>query len=264
MADIVATKRAEKNAKRRKIVDKRRFKEPIVPTGSIAKKVAKDATRTMHLRQVQDPTGERPILKDGKHNSKIGGTVMLGRLEGAPIRTLSLEERATCPRSCEHWRSCYGNNDQHATRWRHGDELMDRLEDEIDLLILENKQALIRLHYLGDFWSSAYVAWWADMITKHQGLHAFGFTAWKPGTEIGDMIARVRALYPQRFMIRHSGTCGKWGSFTIDLPTQKKTIGDAVTCPEQLDSMNGGDQSRHCANCAVCWSTAAAIVFVEH
>lgn len=48
----------------------------------------------------------RNILKSGSNSSKIGGMVLKGRWKGMPIYTLTLEERATCPTSCGHWRSC--------------------------------------------------------------------------------------------------------------------------------------------------------------
>ena len=38
----------------------------------------------------------------------------------------------------------------------------------------------------------------------------------------------------------------------------------AIVCPEQLSSMNGATDERHCGSCAVCWSCDAPIVFVEH
>src|SRR5262249_24811065 len=34
--------------------------------------------------------------------------------------TLTLEERATCPTTCRHWRDCYGNKMHRAQRWQRG------------------------------------------------------------------------------------------------------------------------------------------------
>lgn len=56
------------------------------------------------VREVGDIEGA--LLKSGEHNRKIGGNVVNGSLRGARVFTLTLEERATCPRSCAHWRDC--------------------------------------------------------------------------------------------------------------------------------------------------------------
>lgn len=52
------------------------------------------------------------LLKSGEHNAKIGAMVVKGPLAGAKTFTLTLEERATCPRSCAMWGACYGNGMQ--------------------------------------------------------------------------------------------------------------------------------------------------------
>jgi hypothetical protein len=125
---------------------------------------------------------------------------------------------------------------------------------------------LVRLHVLGDFYSVDYVRFWASLVQRHRGLYVFGFTAWGPNTEIGAAIAceRDQLLPSRRFNVRHSGRTGRWGAFTIDFPTERKTIGDAIVCPEQLSAMAGRDDARHCGSCGVCWSTDRPIVFVEH
>src|SRR5690606_37043752 len=50
------------------------------------------------------------LLVSGYNNVKIGNDVRKGLFRGYRIFTLTLEERATCPRSCANWTSCYGNN----------------------------------------------------------------------------------------------------------------------------------------------------------
>ena len=57
---------------------------------------------------------ERVVKKST--NTKLGKRVTKGKLAGFPIFTVTLEERATCPRSCIHWDDCYGNNMMNATR----------------------------------------------------------------------------------------------------------------------------------------------------
>ena len=58
------------------------------------------------VRICMDKSEFENVLKCGRNNSKIGGDVLVGRLRGARIFTLTLEERATCPRSCAMWRAC--------------------------------------------------------------------------------------------------------------------------------------------------------------
>ena len=243
--------------------DRRRFKTVPVPFGNLSRLVSAETVGTMFPMRVMDVSNDEDVLKDGSSNAKIGGDVFKGALRGARIFTLTLEERATCPRSCALWRGCYGNSMQHSRRWRHGPELEARIRAEVATNCRLFGRILVRLHVLGDFYSEAYLQMWADLLDMHPGLHIFGFTAWPTSTPIGRGIAWLREQEPRRFAIRTSGTAGRWGSFTLDGPTQKLRLGDAIVCPEQVDAMRG-KQGRHCGNCALCWQSDAAIVFVEH
>lgn len=262
-------KEASAAAAVRNVRDRRRFKTTPVPWGQLSKiadEAAQKEGRTIFPSRVFGPEGPsiEPVLKDGCNNAKIGGDVLLGRLKGAIILTLTLQERATCPEACALWAGCYGNTMPHARRWAAGPALEESLRIEVAEACEANDLVLIRLHVLGDFYSFDYLKLWVELLDLHPNLHIFGFTAWRRGTEIGDGIHRVRKVYPERFMIRHSGATGPWGSFTIDFPTDRKEIGDALVCPEQRDAMNGGKEGRHCGNCAACWSCNRPIVFVEH
>ncbi|MEM8791059.1 MAG: hypothetical protein AAGE80_05545 [Pseudomonadota bacterium] len=223
----------------------------------------------VHAHRIVDPananTDKMRVLKSGEHNSKIGGDVLVGWLKGARIFTLTLPERITCPASCLHWRSCYGNMDLHASRWLPGPALEARIRDEVAALCEEHDKVLIRLHYLGDFYSVDYLAMWSDLLDRHLNLYCFGFTAHEPVSELGSMICIMRdQMHPKRFWIRHSGHHGEWGSTTLDFPTEKKTFGTAIVCPEQMDAIEGAERERHCGSCGVCWSTDAPVWFVEH
>lgn len=255
------SERAERHAAH--LVDRRRFKTVPVPFGQVSKMAPPDATGSIFPTRVFDVVGHENVIKDGASNAKIGGDVLKGRLRGARIFTLTLEERATCPRSCGLWRQCYGNSMQYAWRWHHGPELEEAIRIEIGGLCAAHEQVLIRLHVLGDFYSMEYLALWTRLLDEHENLSVFGFTAWGPTTEIGAGIGRVRGALGRRFAIRHSGTAGRWGSFTIDFPTEKHRLGDAIVCPEQAEAMKG-KQGRHCGNCGLCWASDAAIVFIEH
>jgi hypothetical protein len=77
--------------------------------------------RSVFASKIREP--RRKILAPGAWSPKLGGRVTKGPLAGAYIRSLTLEERATCPRSCENWARCYGNNMHLAVRYRHGADL---------------------------------------------------------------------------------------------------------------------------------------------
>lgn len=264
--DPLVAKRQQRADRARDLVrDRRRFKDTPVPTGTVSKRAPESSDGTIFPRTVRrwTPGTAETILKDGALNSKIGGDVQVGDLRGARIYTLSLEERATCPRSCPIWAGCYGNNMQFARRWSPDAAFEAALADEVRAVCAAHPLVLIRLHVLGDFYSFDYLALWVGLLDDLPNLNVFGFTAHGPDTQIGAGIARVRQALGRRFSIRHSGRAARWGSLTIDFPTDKRMIGDAVVCPEQRDAMRGKG-GRHCANCAVCWQTDRAIVFIEH
>lgn len=246
--------------------DRRRFKQGLVASGVVKWRAPEGAKGTTHKATVLDwaPGVGETILKDGAHNQKIGGDVHHGRLAGARILTLSLEERATCPKSCALWRECYGNGMPRARRWRPSEAFEAALDLEVRAWCLHHEKVLVRLHVLGDFYSMDYLALWVRLLDDLPNLNVFGFTAWKPGSEIGAGISRVRAALGRRFAIRHSGMTGKWGSFTLDFPTEQKQIGDALVCPEQLSGNGIGPAGIHCGSCCACWRGDKPIAFMLH
>ena len=77
--------------------------------------------RSVFWRKGVKPAGDAPLVS-GHSNVKIGRDVRKGKLfRGYWIFTLTLEERATCPRSCFHWDTCYGNNMPFSKRINHTD-----------------------------------------------------------------------------------------------------------------------------------------------
>lgn len=262
----VSSRRRQARAGRKveSVKDRRRFKTTPVPMGDPALLAEASATGTTFPTRVFQPSPDFPVLIDGSSNSKIGGDVLIGALKGAKIYTLTLEERATCPTSCLLWRGCYGNTMLHPRRWRHGPDLEAQLEREAHELVRRDGRVLVRLHVLGDFYSTEYVALWERLLLDLPKLHVFGFSAWPEKSEIGAAIAAMRAAYPEQWFIRTSGRTGSWGAFTVDFPTAKKQIGDAIVCPEQRDAMDGGKHGTHCGTCAFCWSCDKPLAFVEH
>lgn len=249
------------NKKRGRIIDRRRFKVTIPADGTSTVVAPRNATGTLFKSKVQIAPADP--LRDAAYNSKMGGDVLVGRDKGAVILQLTLEERATCPRSCPHWRTCYGNNAPFTPRWQPGPHLEAMIARQVAELT-EVGPIKVRLHYLGDFYSVDYVHFWLDLMRKHEPLSVFGFTAYGPDTEIGAAVKSGRSEFRKRWAIRHSGMARPWGSFSIDYPTEKKLIGDAVVCPEQRHANDGTGKPVHCGNCGACWETNRCIVFIEH
>ena len=129
-------------------------------------------------------------------NKKLLKEVMKGRFKGYRVHTLTLEERATCPATCHHLATCYGNNMPFAHRLEHGPELVAKIDSE--LKARHDKLTLVRLHVLGDFWSVEYVEQWGRWLDDHPNLAAWGYTHNWPDSiiplerEIGCYSARER------------------------------------------------------------------------
>lgn len=212
------------------------------------------------------------LLVSGHSNVKIGRDVRHGLFKGYWIYTLSFEERATCPRTCHHWITCYGNGMPYAKRIDHTDlpKLLSRLEDEIRQHISQRDRhgkthagVLIRLHALGDFFSVPYVRFWSAMLSLYPRLACYGYTAHAPDSAIGQEIARLKQLYGRRFAIRWSNGGLEKDCTVPVLPGATKVEG-AFICPEQLNLTNAKGQSLLCATCGLCWTTDKNVAFLEH
>lgn len=219
------------------------------------------AGRSVFHRRGIKPVADLPnVLVSGHNNVKIGRDVRRGKFRGYWIYTLSLEERATCPRSCHHWVSCYGNNMPFARRVDHRDRLAleAAIEGDIVRLLAQPKRAglLVRLHALGDFFSPDYVRFWQTMLGLHDRLAVYGYTAWAPDSPVGEAVAAAKALYPERFAIRWSN-----GGDDEDCTQPIRSVDEAVNaivCPEQTG------RTAACATCGLCWTTRRNIAFLEH
>lgn len=207
------------------------------------------------VNQVGDERLKR-LLKGGENSRKIGKYVTKGKLRGFPIFTLTLEERATCPRTCEVWHSCYGNGMPYAQRIKHGRAFEERLWNE-----LADKQAshplgfLVRLHILGDFYSVDYAELWAEALEAYPALHVFGYTAHAPQSPIGQVVQELLGYRSDRFHIRFSGLDAlKNGSVVVEhgAPTEH------LVCPAQTGKTDC------CGTCAFCWHSDRTIAFLRH
>jgi hypothetical protein len=211
-----------------------------------------------YRRGVKSVEAFKRLLVSGHANVKIGNDVRVGKLfRGYRIYTLTLEERATCPTTCHHWRTCYGNNMPFAKRIAHGPALMRRLEQELPVLLRKYPGVLVRLHALGDFWSPRYVAFWDGMLKLHPTLAVFGYTARRRGDPIGDAIAIVKERHGRRFAVRWSDG-GEAEDCTVSLRPGAPKPADAFLCPEQTGKVDG------CGKCGLCWNKTRNVAFVEH
>ncbi len=209
---------------------------------------------TLFPGKVSEP--DNHVLKTGGFQRKLGPRILKGHWKGMPVFSLTLEERATCPRDCKLWRSCYGNNMHNAKRHQHGPELEAALYRG-----LSEKQRLhpagfvVRLHILGDFYSVRYVDFWRQALTEFPALRVFGYTAWQLDTPIGAAIASLRDARWRRFAVRTSGASE--GPRTL-VVKDEALRGDAIVCPAQTGRTNS------CSTCGLCWASKKPVAFLAH
>lgn len=231
----------------------------IKPTGGRVALSALDPAyrygRSLFPSRVFSPDEVGRVFKDGHQSRKIGKTVAKGHRKGWPIYTLTLEERATCPRTCAAWGFCYGNQMQAAERLSAGPELEAAIWAELRALQDRHPAGfLVRLHVLGDFYSEAYVDLWRDALAELPALHVFGFTARPISEPIGAAIWQIAGSDWGRFAVRFSGMAGP------EMASQLKPDDDplSIDCPAQTGA------TECCATCSLCWESTRSIAFARH
>lgn len=171
-----------------------------------------------------------------------------------PLYLLTIEERATCPRSCQQWKNCYGNNMPFANRINHeSPAFYTSLEEELGALSLKHSTGfVVRLHVLGDFFSKKYVRFWMKMMTRHPELKIYGYTHRYPEHKdgIGREIEKLNAM-------------GAWVRFSDRGGLMSANVGAAsaaadIQCPEEVG------KTESCLTCGLCWQTTKPIRFLEH
>jgi len=224
---------------------------------------AVNEARTLFPSTVVDPADSPALLVSGANSRKLGDRVTKGPWSGFPIYQLSLEERATCPRSCFHWSTCYGNGMQMARRHRNTPDLIPYLRAELTDLQDELPGGfVVRLHVLGDFYSLEYVQAWRDFLAQFPALHVFGYTAWPKDSDIGNAINLIASDMWDRFAIRFSSADPQpQGATTIWRIPEDDTVHEGIVCPAQTDKTDC------CGTCGLCWAVAAkdkTIAFIAH
>lgn len=213
-------------------------------------------------RRPTGPDQGRHVLVTGRSQRKLGDIVSKGAWKGSPIFSLTLEERATCPRACAHWGTCYGSSMPFSRRRRHGRVLEDRIEWELaELQAMFPEGFVIRLHLLGDFYSVGYVRRWERWLGLFPALRVFGYSARGPQTKIGAEIGRLSKDQWHRFAVRSSvAEPAPASAVTIWTPAAENAV-EGIICPV----MTGKSES--CASCTLCWAPAArdkTILFIAH
>ena len=219
--------------------------------------------RTKFSKAVKAPN--QHILVSGHNNIKIGRDVRKGHLRGYWIYTLSLEERKTCPLSCQHWQNCYGNNVPFAKRVDHTHpDFLPQLEAAVTKLCEHAakphtlpKGILVRLHALGDFYSPEYVGFWRRMLVKFPNLSLYGYTARNNEDDIGPAVFALRRDFKRRAMIRSSNGA-RHNMATVSIGAVESCPSNAFICPEQTGKTLG------CDTCGLCWGTEKNVAFLEH
>lgn len=220
--------------------------------------LAMRTSRTLFPGKVVQPEDSPRLLVSGQHNRKTGARVEVGKWKGAPIFNLTLEERATCPSSCHHWATCYGNGMPHARRHAHGAIFEELLERELEAKNEQHEMFVVRLHILGDFYGANYVHLWEDWLRRYPAIRVFGYTAHDPESYIGAKIKRLRDAKWDRFAVRFSSLHPK--AFTREAVSTDSDFAhlNAVACPAQKHD------HYFCGVCGICWGADKNVMFETH
>lgn len=250
-----------------------------VPESRVKTRQAIAENRSMYdYRTKVDP---KPLKLSS--NAKIGRKVLNKTWKNMPIYTLTLEERATCPKTCGHFADCYGNNMAQTARVLHGKDFEKTLVEQLAALASKHKNGfVVRLHVLGDFYSVDYVNLWAEMLQKHSNMYIYGYTHWHPGTPIGDAIFNLWLANKKRFIIRFSDYIGAQNVLRANSETMvDQTQGRMFVCPNLQSKKgvrNGRNYPKHiakddrdnyefslsCGECTLCWETNKTVIFPTH
>lgn len=210
-------------------------------------------------RTVEDcTTGVLKVSKNKKISKDKLPMIRKGEFAGYVIFTLTLEERATCPTYCYHWDDCYGNNMAFAHRFNAGPALEAALEREVAEHCSIYKGVIVRLHVLGDFYSTEYALLWGKLLNRHANLAVWGFTGHRKDSNVGHILDLIRQTYGTRFSVRFSNAPDEVFSAN-STEVAEPVSGKSAVCPEQTGA------AESCATCTFCWSAQTRqVLFVTH
>ncbi len=225
--------------------------------------------RTLFKNKVKPPPLDGSILKPARYNKKLGNgndIISKGKWKGYALYYLTLEERATCPKTCHFYEACYGNHVPFGTRFKNNANLIKSIESSLKLLNTKHTNFVVRLHVLGDFYSASYVNFWRQQLVKYKGLHLFGYTAHLKG-KIHEEIHKLNKDYKSRVCIRFStdnsnyvtNSLGNSRSklLAVDEEFNKR---DSFICPESTGKVDS------CLDCGLCFnqSIKKPVKFLTH
>ena len=219
--------------------------------------------RTVFVKKVFDVTKYHSnIIKSADHNIKLGKgkyKIKKGRWKGLPMFSLTLEERKTCPFTCQHWTDCYGNGMNYGHRFKADKNLIPRIKYELEQLSQRYpKGFVIRLHILGDFYSLEYVGAWESFLEQYLGLRIFGYTAHTSGP-MYIKISNLRRRFGDRVWLRYSKNAAHNDKApNIMYAVGQEFKGTSFTCPEILG------KTESCLTCAACFQTKKSVKFLDH
>ncbi len=213
----------------------------------------KNKGHTIFLKQVKPPKAVSRLLQPASTNKKLGDgakVITKGKWKDFPMYQLSLEERRTCPKSCNQWATCYGNNMPFANRVDHeAKDFLSTLESELAMLSWQHFAGfVVRLHVLGDFYSAAYVRFWQRMLKELPNLKIFGYTHRASTSPEGTEIRELNRL----------GAWIRWSDAGGPMSANTHSVKGDIICPEQTG------KTKSCMTCGLCWSVSAPIRFLMH
>jgi hypothetical protein len=219
--------------------------------------------RPLFPDQIFDAEEVHRVLITADNNPKLGPYWSKGPWAGAPIYTLTLPERSTCPASCPVRNACMGNKMHWAKRILVNEKFFTKLDAEVRLLSAMYPLFTVRLHQLGDFADETYTRFWIDMVRTTPELAVFGFTAHLRSSPVGALIEEQSQSW-DRFRIRFSAETGERSSVVArNPPIGRHDAG--ITCPvEVAPPKRDGDRELKCGSCALCLTTRDPVVFKLH
>lgn len=208
---------------------------------------------TIFLKSVKAPDQVKRLLQPASTNTKMGagkGVIVRGRWRGMPLYLLTLEERKTCPKTCQQWANCYGNNMPFANRVDASSSssmFYSRLRAELASLASRHPTGfVVRLHVLGDFFDVKYVRFWLAALEQHPELRIYGYTHRLRDSAIGKQITRLNK----------AGAWVRWSDAGGEMSAN--VAGEGIQCPQEVG------KTESCLTCGLCWQTTRAIAFKPH